>query len=454
MTITIERWGERRPRRCSSARTRPEMTQLPRRARDARRSSSSGRRATCACGRPARRACSGSSSTARPVGGIGYWQVEHDGVPAWETGWSVEPEWQGRGIAREALRLVIRRVADDGSRGAARRVPGRRQPAVERAVPPAPGSSIADRRTLPWRGGELDVQHLGARHVAARPRRAHARRRRALRRGIPRRDPLVAVLHAALVVTGALRRPVRPHARRPRAADRRGHPAVGSRPRRRPARLAPADRAALGSGRQRDRPASIPARPGRARSPAGASRVAAPLRRHRGADGGHPPPRGDGRLLADRLRGAARRLRRALHRRDLRVGPRRRRRLGGRRREAAERPAAARSTSRRSASTATSPTSTTTPSSGRPSACASSSTAAGSRPSPSGSTIRCSSCSTSTSSRMPGAGVTSTPCRTGSGWHACGRSRRGERALRRVSRPRARASVARAPPAGSPRWPR
>ena len=32
-----------------------------------------------------------------PVGGIGYWQVEHDGVPAYETGWSVVPEWQGRG---------------------------------------------------------------------------------------------------------------------------------------------------------------------------------------------------------------------------------------------------------------------------------------------------------------------------------------------------------------------
>ena len=27
------------------------------------------------------------------VGGIGYWKVDHDGVSAWETGWSVEPAW-------------------------------------------------------------------------------------------------------------------------------------------------------------------------------------------------------------------------------------------------------------------------------------------------------------------------------------------------------------------------
>ena len=27
------------------------------------------------------------------VGGIGYWQVEHEGTPAWETGWNVFPEW-------------------------------------------------------------------------------------------------------------------------------------------------------------------------------------------------------------------------------------------------------------------------------------------------------------------------------------------------------------------------
>lgn len=39
-----------------------------------------------------------------PAGGIGYWQAEHDGEPAFETGWNVLPEWQGRGVAKVALR--------------------------------------------------------------------------------------------------------------------------------------------------------------------------------------------------------------------------------------------------------------------------------------------------------------------------------------------------------------
>ncbi|WP_083866284.1 GNAT family N-acetyltransferase [Microbacterium yannicii] len=66
-------------------------------------SSRSVRRDTCACGRPTTHGCTGSRSTGEPAGGIGYWKVEHDGTPAWETGWNVFPEWQGRGVARAAL---------------------------------------------------------------------------------------------------------------------------------------------------------------------------------------------------------------------------------------------------------------------------------------------------------------------------------------------------------------
>ena len=94
------------------------------------------------------------------------------------------------------------------------------------------------------------------------------------------------------------------------------------------------------SGRRR--PAPLPPR---ARRPRGAAREAAlarPPRRDRGATGGDPSPRCHGRLLADRVRGDSRRLRRDVHRRDLRRGARRRRRMGGRRRQAAERPPAAR----------------------------------------------------------------------------------------------------------------
>ncbi|WP_438354547.1 GNAT family N-acetyltransferase [Microbacterium sp. CJ88] len=41
------------------------------------------------------------------AGGIGFWQIDHDGEPAWETGWNVLPDFQGRGVALRALRLCI-----------------------------------------------------------------------------------------------------------------------------------------------------------------------------------------------------------------------------------------------------------------------------------------------------------------------------------------------------------
>jgi RimJ/RimL family protein N-acetyltransferase len=48
-----------------------------------------------------------------PAGGIGFWPIEHDNAPAYETGWNVLPPWQGRGVAREALRVLLRFVADE-----------------------------------------------------------------------------------------------------------------------------------------------------------------------------------------------------------------------------------------------------------------------------------------------------------------------------------------------------
>ena len=89
-----------------------------------------------------------------PVGGIGYWQVEHDGAPAWETGWNVLPEWQGQGIAREALRQVIRAVAERGDRDLLVAYPGVGNPASN-ALCRAAGFEHRGSRTEPWRGGEL-----------------------------------------------------------------------------------------------------------------------------------------------------------------------------------------------------------------------------------------------------------------------------------------------------------
>jgi RimJ/RimL family protein N-acetyltransferase len=44
---------------------------------------------------------------AEPVGWVGFWESEWDGEPAWECGWSVLPEAQGRGVATAAAALML-----------------------------------------------------------------------------------------------------------------------------------------------------------------------------------------------------------------------------------------------------------------------------------------------------------------------------------------------------------
>jgi len=41
------------------------------------------------------------------IGSVGYWESEWEGETVYEAGWSVLPESQGRGVAREATILVI-----------------------------------------------------------------------------------------------------------------------------------------------------------------------------------------------------------------------------------------------------------------------------------------------------------------------------------------------------------
>jgi RimJ/RimL family protein N-acetyltransferase len=41
------------------------------------------------------------------AGNVGYWESECDGQKVWEAGWFVLPEYQGRGIATEAMKHLI-----------------------------------------------------------------------------------------------------------------------------------------------------------------------------------------------------------------------------------------------------------------------------------------------------------------------------------------------------------
>jgi RimJ/RimL family protein N-acetyltransferase len=51
--------------------------------------------------------------TGEAAGSVGYWEKDWHGGSVYETGWSVLPEFQGRGIAVAATRLLIERVRAD-----------------------------------------------------------------------------------------------------------------------------------------------------------------------------------------------------------------------------------------------------------------------------------------------------------------------------------------------------
>ncbi len=51
--------------------------------------------------------------SAEGVGSVGYWERTYADLTVWETGWSVIPEFQGRGIAAAAMRLLIEAARKD-----------------------------------------------------------------------------------------------------------------------------------------------------------------------------------------------------------------------------------------------------------------------------------------------------------------------------------------------------
>jgi len=89
-----------------------------------------------------------------PAGTIGWWHVDHQGMLAYETGWGVEPAWQGRGIARLALQQLIADVRADGERYLLVAYPGVENPASN-ALCRGAGFLHTGSETMPWRGGEL-----------------------------------------------------------------------------------------------------------------------------------------------------------------------------------------------------------------------------------------------------------------------------------------------------------
>lgn len=90
-----------------------------------------------------------------PAGGIGFWSVEHDGEDAYETGWNVLPGWQGQGVARQALRALIRAIGEDAPpRGRLFAYPSVEN-AASNALCRVAGFSELGERDFPFRGTVL-----------------------------------------------------------------------------------------------------------------------------------------------------------------------------------------------------------------------------------------------------------------------------------------------------------
>jgi RimJ/RimL family protein N-acetyltransferase len=51
--------------------------------------------------------------TGTSIGWVGNWEIAKDGEKAWETGFSVLPEYQGKGIATEATILLLQKMKID-----------------------------------------------------------------------------------------------------------------------------------------------------------------------------------------------------------------------------------------------------------------------------------------------------------------------------------------------------
>lgn len=50
--------------------------------------------------------------TGEGIGSAGYWERSVEGEPVWEVGWSVIPAFQGRGVATQAMKLVLEKARD------------------------------------------------------------------------------------------------------------------------------------------------------------------------------------------------------------------------------------------------------------------------------------------------------------------------------------------------------
>ena len=85
------------------------------------------------------------------AGSVALWAHHEDGEPVSEIGWMVLPEFQGRGLAKRAVRMVLELAREDGRWGLVQAFP---------ATTNSPSNGIC--RSLGFRfAGERDVTFAG-----------------------------------------------------------------------------------------------------------------------------------------------------------------------------------------------------------------------------------------------------------------------------------------------------
>jgi len=92
------------------------------------------------------------------VGNVVLWAHESHGVPISEIGWMVLPEFQGRGIGKAAVRLLLRRARDAGQWGVVHAYPGITNSASN-AICRTLGFTLAGRHDAVFAGRSLPTNH-------------------------------------------------------------------------------------------------------------------------------------------------------------------------------------------------------------------------------------------------------------------------------------------------------
>ena len=113
------------------------------------------------------------------AGSVTLWSHDEDGEPVSEIGWMVLPEFQGRGVAKRAVRTVLSMARDDGRWGLVSAFPAVTN-GPSNGICQSLGFRLAGQRDVTFAGHVLRANHwfIDSRSGPAEPRPVPPGRRR------------------------------------------------------------------------------------------------------------------------------------------------------------------------------------------------------------------------------------------------------------------------------------